>query len=102
ARVRPAFPAVMVLVAAAPLVAFGPLPNGTREVTVLSSDATPFMTAAHEAAPYRMVTLNPPGYYVGMPDQPAADGVADLRIFSSLNLRATDEATLGAAGAYPE
>ena len=91
ARVRPAFPALLVLVAAAPLVAFGPLPNGTREVTALSSAGTPFMTAAHEAGPYRMATLNPPGYYVGMPDQPAANGVADLRMFSSLNLRATDE-----------
>ena len=91
ARFRPAFPALLVLVAAAPLVAFGPLPNGTREVTALSSAGTPFMTAAHEAGPYRMATLNPPGYYVGMPDQPAANGVADLRMFSSLNLRATDE-----------
>ena len=91
ARFRPVFPPLLVLVAAAPLVAFGPLPNGTREVTALSSAGTPFMNAAHEAGPYRMATLNPPGYYVGMPDQPAANGVADLRMFSSLNLRATDE-----------
>jgi hypothetical protein len=51
------------------------------------------MTAGHGADPYRFVTLNPPGYYVGMPDQPPADGIADLRMFSSLNLRATDDVT---------
>lgn len=91
ARVRPFLVPAMVLLAAAPLVAFGPLPNGTRVATDLSSAGTPFMNAAHAADPYRMITLGAPGYYVGMPDQPAADGVADLRMFSSLNLRATDD-----------
>ena len=91
ARARPVLVPAIVLLAAAPLFAFGPLPNGTRATSDLSSAGSPFMTAAHEAQPYRMVTLSPPGYYVGMPDQPAADGISDLRMFSSLNLRASDE-----------
>jgi hypothetical protein len=93
---------LIVLVAAAPLIAFGPLPNGTRDTASISSAGSPFMTAAHGAQPYRFVTLNPPGYYVGMPDQPPADGIADLRMFSSLNLRATDDVTSIATQASDE
>ncbi len=101
-RWRPFVVPAIVLVAAAPLVAFGPLPNGTRDTASISSAGSPFMTAAHGAQPYRFVTLNPPGYYVGMPDQPPADGIADLRMFSSLNLRATDDVTSVATQATDE
>ena len=101
-RWRPILVPVIVLIAAAPLVAFGPLPNGTRDLASISSAGSPFMTAARGADPYRFVTLNPPGYYVGMPDQPAADLVPDLRMFSSLNLRATDDVTSVATKDNPD
>ena len=48
-----------------------------------------------------MLTIKPPGWYAGMPDQPAAAGLPDLRMFSSLNLRAVDAITEAAAKDEP-
>jgi hypothetical protein len=81
------------LAAAAPLVVLGPLPNGTRPMPDFSYAGTDFVEAVRDVAPYRFLTLSPPGYYAGIPDQLAAAGVADLRMFSSLNLLATESVT---------
>jgi hypothetical protein len=45
------------------------------------------------AQPHRVLTLDAPGFYSGVPDQLAAAGIADLRMFSSLDLLATAEVT---------
>jgi hypothetical protein len=45
------------------------------------------------AEPHRVLTLDAPGFYSGMPNQLAAAGIADLRMFSSLDLLATSEVT---------
>ena len=42
--------------------------------------------AAKATAPHRFLTLDPPRWYTGLPDQLAAAGVPTLRMFSSLNL----------------
>lgn len=91
-----------VIVVAVPLLLFGPAPNDSRGMDAFTSADSPFIRAGHDAGPYRMLTIDPPGWYAGFPDQPAAAGLADLRMFSSLNLRATDAVTLEAARATPE
>jgi hypothetical protein len=98
---RVAAPLAVVIVAA-PLLLFGPAPNDSRGMDAFTSANSPFTRAAHDATPYRMVTIDPPGWYAGFPDQPAAAGLADLRMFSSLNLRATEAVAMEAARATPE
>ena len=51
-----------------------------------------------EIAPYRVLTLKAPGFYDGAPDRLAAAGIPDLDMFSSLNLRASDELLAAARG----
>jgi hypothetical protein len=82
-----------VLVATVPLAILGPLPNSTRPLASFSYADTDFVRAAVAADPYRLLTLNPPGFYAGTPDQLAAAGVPDLRMFSSLNLAASEAIT---------
>lgn len=90
---RSALAATAVLAAAIPLALLGPLPNGTRDRPAFSSAESEFVRAVAAAEPRRVLTLEPPGFYSGMPDQLAAAGIADLRMFSSLDLLATSEVT---------
>lgn len=76
---------------AVPLVLFAHAPNPTRPETEASYAATPFVATAQSTGARRLLTLDPPGWYPGLPDQLAAAGVNDIRMFSSLNLRATDD-----------
>ena len=85
-------PAAIALVAL-PLMLLGPLPNSTRTRDAFSYADSDFVRAVVAASPYRVLTLDPPGYYSGIPDQLAAAGVHDLRMFSSLNLSASDAVT---------
>ncbi len=88
-------------VVAAPLLLFGPAPNDTRPESDLSYAQSVFLTAVASAHPGRFVTIDGPGYYAGMPDQPAAAGLADLHMFSSLDLQASDQVADAAARDTP-
>jgi hypothetical protein len=80
-----------VAVVAVPLVLLSPLANPLRPASELSYADSPFVASVAAQSPERVLTINPPGYYDGMPDQLAAAGVADVDMFSSLNLMANDE-----------
>jgi Gpi18-like mannosyltransferase len=82
--------AAAVLVVALPLVLLSPRANPLRPGSDLDYAASPFVSAVVAQAPRRVLTISPPGYYSGMPDQLAAAGVADVDMFSSLNLLAND------------
>jgi len=90
-----------VLAVGLPLVVLGPLPNPTREEADFSSRESAFVLAVAEARPRRVFTLDPPGFYAGMPNQLAIAGIADLRMFSSLDLLATADLTERAAHGDP-
>lgn len=79
-----------ILVVALPLVAFGHAPNPVRLAGDLSFRDTSFVQAAQATAAAHLLTIDPPGWYPGMPDQLAAAGVNDIRMFSSLDLAASD------------
>ena len=81
---------VALVTAAVPLLILGPLPNGARPLADFSFAGTEFVQAVIGTAPQRFLTMDPPGWYSGMPDQLAAAGVPDLRMFSSLDLLASD------------
>ncbi|HSS36376.1 MAG TPA: hypothetical protein VLR93_08875, partial [Patescibacteria group bacterium] len=82
---------VALALVAVPLVLFGHAPNPVRPATDASFAQTPFVMTAAGTGARRLLTLDPPGWYSGMPDQLAAAGVNDVRMFSSLDLRATDD-----------
>lgn len=48
----------------------------------------PFISALRAAAPHRVLTLNPPTWFDGTPDQIQLAGISSLDMHSSLNLRA--------------
>jgi len=76
-----------------PLALLGPLPNPTRDEAAFTSRDSTFVRAVAAADPGRVLTLDPPGFYSGMPNQLAIAGMADLRMFSSLDLLATADVT---------
>ncbi len=82
--------AAAVVLVAAPLVAFGLAPNGTRPESDFSFAGTEFVQAVRAADAHRLLTVDEPGWYAGMPDQLATAGVPDIRMFSSLDLAASD------------
>ncbi len=88
--------------AIAPLVLFSPAANPIRpdaEAWPRDAELARTLRAIH---PNRTLTLNAPGFYDGAPDRLAASGVADLDMFSSLNLRASDELLAVARGTGPD
>ena len=94
ARVEPAARRTLGLaalaVAAVPLVLFGPAPNPVRPETAFSYAGTPFVRAVQGTNAHRLLTIGEPGWYDGVPDQLAAAGVPDIRMFSSLDLLESD------------
>jgi len=79
-----------VLVVALPLALLSPFANPLRPTHDLSYGVSPFVSTVAAQSPRRVLTMNPPGYYSGMPDQLAAAGIADVDMFSSLNLLEND------------
>jgi hypothetical protein len=77
--------------AIAPLAAFIPGVNTTGTHAAFLSDAAPFTRSLQAADAHRLLTLNRPGWYEGMPDQLATAGVPDVEMFSSLNLLDSDQ-----------
>jgi Gpi18-like mannosyltransferase len=82
--------AAALMVVALPLILLSPQANPVRAASDLSYAGSPFVTAVAAQSPRRVLTISPPGYYSGMPDQLAAAGIADVDMFSSLNLLAND------------
>jgi Gpi18-like mannosyltransferase len=83
-------PAALVVVAI-PLILLGPLPNPLRPLRDASFAGTDYVRAVAATTPARFVAIDPPGWYAGMPDQLAMARVHDLRMFSSLDLRASND-----------
>ena len=77
--------AVVVLAVCSPTI------NPVRPEAAISQATTPFMRTVEGAAPRRFAALIDPSWYQGIPNQLAARGTPELGMFSSLNLRATDE-----------
>jgi hypothetical protein len=77
--------------AVAPLATFIPQANTTSPRDAFISDASQFTQALQGANAHRLLTVGEPGWYQGMPDELAAAGVPDVRMFSSLNLLASDK-----------
>ena len=88
---RPMLGPVLLAVAAIPLVVLGPLPNPLRPERDASFTGTDYVQAVAQTTPYRFVAIDPPGWYSGMPDQLAMARIRDLRMFSSLDLRASND-----------
>jgi hypothetical protein len=88
---RLAYAPIAMVVAAIPLVLLGPLPNPARPTHDLSFAGTEYVQTAAGLGPRRFLALDPPGWYSGMPDQLAAARVPDLRMFSSLDLLASNQ-----------
>jgi hypothetical protein len=89
---RRSAPAAYVIVALAilPLALLMPAVNQLRPASAHSFADRPFVQALVAQDPHRVLTLGPPNWYAGMPDQLAAAGVPDISMFSSLNLEAVD------------
>jgi hypothetical protein len=75
---------------ALPLALLSPLANPLRPASDLVYADSPFIRSVAAQSPDRVLTISPPGYYSGMPDQLAAAGIADVDMFSSLNLLEND------------
>lgn len=86
-HVAPVVAALAVIV----LALCSPTVNPVRPETEISQATTPYMRAVEAEAPSRFAALIDPSWYQGIPNQLAARGTAELGMFSSLNLRATDE-----------
>lgn len=80
----------LTVTAVAPLALFGHAANGTADATAFSTAQSPFVQTLAGARAHRLLTLGEPGWYDGMPNQLAAAGIPDLRMFSSLDLAASD------------
>lgn len=87
---RPARLAVGIL-AIAPLALFSPDANPFRPLEEAWPRNGELASTLRGMAPNRVLTIGEPGFYEGAPDRLAAAGIRDLSMFSSLNLRATDE-----------
>lgn len=81
----------LVVAVALPLALLSPPLNSVGRATDFSWRDTPFVRMVAAAGAHRLLTIGEPGWYEGMPDQLAAAGVPDLRMFSSLDLQASDE-----------
>ena len=102
-RLRPFIRLALVLLAIGPLAVLSPLVNGRLPADASDWSRTPFVSASASVGAHRLVALDPPGWFDGMPDQLAAAGVHDLRMFSSLDLAATDALIplIGSGGGVP-
>ena len=77
---------VAVAVAIVPLALLTAPINQLRPPSDFSSADSAFVSTLRARDAHRVLTIDPPNWYVGMPDQLAAAGVPDIAMFSSLNL----------------
>lgn len=92
-RRSPRVVAGAMMVTALPLVLLAPAANPIRPASDLSYAGSSYVSTVAAQAPHRVLTIGQPGYYAGMPNQLAAAGIADVDMFSSLNLLAGDALT---------
>lgn len=85
--------AVAVALAVAPLALFMPLANPVRPPSDFTFADSPIVTTLKGLDAHRVLTIRPPGWYGGMPDQLAAADVPDIGMFSSLNLAPVEAIT---------
>ncbi|HYH92006.1 MAG TPA: hypothetical protein VD763_02515 [Candidatus Saccharimonadales bacterium] len=101
-RRTPAVVAAVVAATILPLALLSPLANTTRAADRIWPRDSELAVALRAIDPNRVLTLGPPGFYDGAPDRLAAAGVPDLEMFSSLNLRASDDLLEAARGDGPD
>ena len=77
-------------IAAIPLIFLGPQPNPARQLSDFSYAEGDYIRAVAATDPQRLFAVDPSGFYAGSPDQLAAARIPDLRMFSSLDLLASD------------
>jgi hypothetical protein len=82
--------AAVAALAFVPLVMLGPAPNPTRPADEFSFVDETFVQMLQAEDAHRVLTIAPPSWYPGMPDQLAAAGVPDIAMFSSLNFAVVD------------
>jgi hypothetical protein len=81
----------LIPVAAVPLLAISPMANPTAEHHEFSFAERPLLAAVLDAAPSRFLADADPIFHDALPNQPAAHGIADFGMWSSLNLDAVEE-----------
>ena len=85
--------AAAVLLAVIPLALLSPAVNPLRPPGEFSHAWADYVTTLQAEEPHRVLTLDAPGWYPGMPDQLAAAGVADIGMFTSLNFASVEYVT---------
>lgn len=85
--------AALLALAAWPLLALSPAANRGEPLSAFSYANRPIVRALAASNAHRVFAFDAPGWWEGVPDQLAAAGVRDLRMFSSLNLEATEALT---------
>jgi hypothetical protein len=88
--------------AIAPLVLFTFQANRVAPAAMAWPKDSELATALRAVGPNRVLTLDPPGFYDGAPDRLAAAGIRDIDMFSSLDLRATDDLVAALRGDGPD
>jgi hypothetical protein len=83
--------AAVCLVAVMPLALLSPGINQVEPASMLSFAETPLVTSIRAAGPHRVLMLGAPVWQDAMPDQLAAAGIADVNMFSSLDLASSDQ-----------
>jgi hypothetical protein len=86
--------ATAVVLAVFPLALLSPVVNPLRPPGEFSHTWSDYVSRLQVEAPHRVLTIDAPGWYPGMPDQLAAAGVPDIGMFTSLNFAAVEDVTL--------
>lgn len=85
--------AAAVFLAVLPLALLSPVVNPLRPLGEFSHAWSDYVKRLQAEQPHRVLTIDAPGWYPGMPDQLAAAGVPDIGMFTSLNFAAVEELT---------
>lgn len=85
--------AASVLLAVIPLALLSPAVNPLRPPGEFSHAWSDYVAKLQAEEPHRVLTLDAPGWYPGMPDQLAAVGVPDIGMFTSLNFASVEFVT---------
>ena len=89
----PRIVAAALILAVIPLALLSPVVNPLRPLGEFSHAWSDYVTRLQAENPHRVLTIDAPGWYPGMPDQLAAAGVPDIGMFTSLNFAAVEDLT---------
>jgi len=73
-----------------PLAVLVPPTNQLWDLSAFDHSTAPFAVALRSAAPYRVLTFDPPPWYGGTPNQVALAGIDDLEMHASLSLASSN------------